>query len=192
MTGRLAAMVATPSTMLPLGTLAPAFELPDASGTLHTSAALAPAGAPLVVMFLSNHCPYVKHIGRELGLVTQRLLARGVSVVGIMSNDVDAYPDDAPPLMATTARSYGWDFAYLYDESQDVARAYHAACTPDFFVFDGDHRLAYRGQFDGARPSNDVAVTGADLKAAVNALLAGDEPTTDQFPSLGCNIKWRG
>lgn len=184
-------MVATPSTMLPLGTPAPDFELPDTFGATHTLDEIAGTAPAMVVMFLSNHCPYVKHIGRELGLVTQRFLRRGVAVVGIMSNDVDAYPDDAPPLMAVTARSYGWDFPYLYDESQDVARDYHAACTPDLFVFDAERRLAYRGQFDGARPSNDVPVTGADLRAAVDAILAGGSPTDDQIPSLGCNIKWR-
>ncbi|MFN8050793.1 MAG: thioredoxin family protein [Acidimicrobiales bacterium] len=184
-------MAATPSTMLALGTPAPAFDLPDPAGVHHTLDSVAGDAPVLVVVFLSNHCPYVKHIGRELGLVTQRLLARGVAVVGIMSNDVEAYPDDAPPLMATTARSYGWDFPYLYDETQDVARSYSAACTPDFFVFDAERRLAYRGQFDGARPSNDVAVTGTDLKAAVDALLAGGTPTADQLPSLGCNVKWR-
>lgn len=184
-------MVATPSTMLALGTEAPSFDLPDPSGARHTLDSVAGDAPATVVMFLSNHCPYVRHIGRELGLVTQRLMAKGAAVVGIMSNDVDAYPDDAPPKMAETARAFGWDFPYLFDESQDVARAYHAACTPDLFVFDGDRRLAYRGQFDGARPSNDVAVTGGDLKAAVEALLAGDAPSGDQVPSLGCNIKWR-
>ncbi len=190
--GYRAAMVATPSAMLPLGTAAPDFELPDPFGALQTLDDVAGESPVLVVAFLSNHCPYVKHIGREIGLVTQRLIARGVAVVGIMSNDVDAYPADAPPLMGSTAASYGWDFPYLYDETQDVARAYHAACTPDFFVFDAERRLAYRGQFDGARPSNDVGATGADLKAAVNALLEGRRPTDDQLPSLGCNIKWRG
>lgn len=184
-------MVATPSTMLPLGTEAPAFELPDPSGALHTLDAIAGSAPATVVMFLSNHCPYVRHIGRELGLVTQRLMAKGVAVVGIMSNDVEAYPDDAPPKMAETARAFGWDFPYLYDESQDVARAYHAACTPDLFVFDAARALAYRGQFDGARPSNDVAVTGSDLRAAVDALLDGRRPSDDQAPSLGCNIKWK-
>lgn len=189
--GYRAPMVATPSVMLPLGTPAPDFALPDPSGTVHTLDEVAGDAPALVVLFLSNHCPYVKHIGRELGLVAQKLAAKGVAVVGIMANDVEAYPDDAPPLMATTARSYGWDFPYLYDESQEVAAAYRAACTPDLFVFDGERRLAYRGQFDGARPSNDVAVTGADLRAAVDALLAGGRPTDDQIPSLGCNIKWR-
>jgi peroxiredoxin len=177
--------------MLPLGTEAPDFALPDPQGTVHTLDSVAAEAPALVVMFLSNHCPYVKHIGRELGLVTQRFLAKGVAVVGIMANDIENYPDDAPPLMATTARGYGWDFPYLYDESQDVARAYHAACTPDLFVFDRDRRLAYRGQFDASRPSNDVPVTGADLKSAVDALLAGGSPTDDQVPSMGCNIKWR-
>lgn len=184
-------MVATPSSMLPLGTDAPEFALPDPSGSIHHLASIATGAPATVVMFLSNHCPYVQHIGRELGLVTQRFLARGVAVVGIMSNDIDGYPDDAPERMPATARSYGWDFPYLFDESQDVARAYSAACTPDFFVFDADRRLAYRGQFDAARPSNGVAVTGRYLKAAVDALLAGGRPVDDQTPSLGCNIKWR-
>ena len=142
-------------------------------------------------MFLSNHCPYVQHIGRELGLITQRFAAKGVGCVGIMSNDVTAYPDDAPAKMSITARSYGWDFPYLFDESQDLARLFHAACTPDFFVYDGAARLAYRGQFDGARPANAVAVTGRDLKAAVEAVLRGETPAADQTPSLGCSIKWK-
>lgn len=184
-------MAATPSTMLPLGTEAPDFELPDPAGLPHRLAELADGAPALLVMFLSNHCPYVKHIARELGLVTQQFLARGVAVVGVMSNDVERYPDDAPALMATTARAYGWDFPYLYDESQQVAHAYHAACTPDLFLFDAHRHLAYRGQFDGARPGNDVPVTGADLRAAVSALLSGAAPTADQLPSMGCNIKWR-
>lgn len=189
-------MVATSSVMLPLGTVAPEFTLGNhspssVSGELVRLDDLIGDAPATVVMFLSNHCPYVKHIGRELGLLTQRWLARSVCVVGVMSNDVDAYPDDAPELMTTTARSYGWDFPYLYDESQDVARAYRAACTPDFFLFDGDRRLVYRGQFDGSRPSNDIAVTGKDLHRAVSAVLAGEMPDDDQFASLGCNIKWK-
>ena len=142
-------------------------------------------------MFLSNHCPYVRHIGRELGLVTARLSRHGAAVVGIMSNDVVAYPDDAPEHMASTARAFGWEFPYLFDESQEMALAYHAACTPDLFVFDGQRRLAYRGQFDGARPSNNVAVTGSDLRTAADAVLAGTPAPDDQIPSMGCNIKWR-
>ncbi|HKY16167.1 MAG TPA: thioredoxin family protein, partial [Microthrixaceae bacterium] len=166
-------MVAVNSTMLPLGTGAPDFTLPDPSGRTWSLDEIAADAPALVVMVLSNHCPYVKHIGRELGLVTQRFLAKGVAVVGIMSNDVSNYPDDAPELMAANARSLGWDFPYLYDEDQSVAKAYRAACTPDFYVFDGDRRLVYRGRFDAARPSTDTPVTGADLKAAVNAVLAG-------------------
>ena len=159
-------MAATPSTMLALGTEAPAFELPDPNGALHSLDAVAGDAPALVVAFLSNHCPYVKHIGRELGLVTQKLLAKGVAVVGIMSNDVDAYPDDAPPLMATTARSYGWDFPYLYDETQDVARSYSAACTPDFFVFDKSGPDLVRGA--------DVLTDTAEMRARIFAAKAPD------------------
>jgi peroxiredoxin len=184
-------MVSVNSTMLPLGTTAPHFALPDPSGVVHDLDDLA-AGAPaLVVMFLSNHCPYVQHLSRELGLITQRLAARGVAIVGIMSNDVEAYPDDAPPAMAVHARTHGWDFPYLYDATQQVALAYRAACTPDLYVFDGDRRLAYRGQFDGSRPKNDVPVTGTDLLAAVAAVLDGRSPDPDQWPSMGCNVKWK-
>jgi peroxiredoxin len=184
-------MVSVNSTMLPLGTVAPGFTLPDPSGKPHALDDIA-AGAPaLVVMFLSNHCPYVQHLSRELGLITQRLAAKGVAVVGIMSNDVTKYPDDAPANMASHARAHGWDFPYLYDQTQEVALAYRAACTPDLFVFDRDRRLVYRGQFDGSRPKNDVPVTGRDLLAAVKAVLAGEAPSDDQFPSMGCNIKWK-
>ena len=184
-------MVAVNSTMLPLGTVAPDFSLPDPSGAVHSLSDA--AGAPAaVVMFLSNHCPYVRHLGREVGLLTQRWQARGVAVFGVMSNDTDAYPDDAPDRMSAAARAWGWDFPYLVDaDDHATAKAYRAACTPDFFVFDGDRRLAYRGQFDGSRPGNDVAVTGADLKAAVDAVLSGAPVADDQRPSMGCNIKWR-
>jgi thiol-disulfide isomerase/thioredoxin len=144
-----------------------------------------------VVAFLSNHCPYVRHIAREVGLVAGRFARKGVAVIGVMPNDVDRYPDDAPAEMVRFARSVGWDFPYLYDESQAVALAYRAACTPDFYAFDADSRLVYRGQFDGARPSNDVPVTGKDLRAAVDAVLAGDRPSESQLPSLGCSIKWK-
>ena len=184
-------MVSVNSTMLPLGTAAPAFSLPDPAGRVHDLDAIAADAPALVVMFLSNHCPYVQHLSRELGLVTQSLAAKGAAIVGIMSNDIDKYPDDSPEHMATHARVHGWDFPYLYDETQEVAAAYRAACTPDLYVFDADRRLVYRGQFDGSRPKNDVPVTGADLRAAVNAVLSGRPPTDDQFPSMGCNIKWR-
>ena len=184
-------MVAVPSTMLELGTPAPAFALPDPAGRVVTLDEVASGRSGVLVVFLCNHCPYVKHLGRELALVTQRLLARGIGVVGINSNDIEAYPDDGPEAMAAEARRLGYDFPYLLDEDQSVAHAYRAACTPDFFLFDADRRLVYRGQFDASRPKNDEPVTGADLKRAVDALLAGDPPLAEQRPSLGCNIKWK-
>jgi len=175
-------MVAVNSEMIPLGSPRPAVAVIDDLVV----------GAPAsLVMFLSNHCPYVRHIGRELGLITQRFAAKGVGCVGVMPNDVEAYPDDAPDEMVITARGYGWDFPYLFDESQQIAIAYRAACTPDLFLFDSAGRLAYRGQFDAARPGNDVAVTGSDLRRAVEAVLAGGQPGADQIPSIGCSIKWR-
>ena len=176
--------------MLPLGTPAPEFDLPDASGAHHRLADFE-AAPVLLVAFLCNHCPFVKHLGREFGLITQRMAAKGVAVVGINANDTDAYPDDAPEHMLTTARGWGWDFPYLLDTDQSVAKAYRAACTPDFFVFDAERRLAYRGQFDDSRPGNEVPVTGASLNAAVNALLKGEPVPEPQHPSMGCNIKWR-
>jgi peroxiredoxin len=177
--------------MLPLGTEAPPFSLPDpASGT---SVGLDDfADSPvLLVIFMCNHCPYVKHLADRIGVVTSDYLDKGVAVVAIQSNDVDAYPDDAPDRMVAEKRQRGYRFPYLYDESQEVAKAYRAACTPDFFVFDRARRLAYRGQFDDSRPSLDLPVTGADLTAAIDALLAGEPPPVDQTPSLGCNIKWK-
>ena len=178
------------STMLDLGTPAPPFDLPDAAGMHHSLNDT--AGAPaLVVMFICNHCPFVIHLARELGIVTQRMMAKGVAVVGINANDTDAYPDDAPEHMTPTARRYGWEFPYLVDADQTVAHAYRAACTPDFFVFDSNRSLVYRGQFDDSRPGNDTGVTGADLHRAVNAVLAGEAVASDQHPSMGCNIKWR-
>jgi peroxiredoxin len=183
-------MVSVSSTMLPLGTAAPDFTLPDATGRIWRLVDV-PGDAALLVAFLSNHCPYVKHVARELGLLTQRWMARGVAVVGINSNDIEAYPDDAPEHMVSFARQVGWDFPYLFDAEQEVARAYRAACTPDFFLFDADHRLVYRGQFDDSRPRNDQPVTGSDLRAAVDAVLAGQAVTDVQQPSMGCNIKWK-
>lgn len=183
-------MTRTPSTMSPLGTAAPDFALPDPTGRVHALAELAAAPA-LVVVFLSNHCPYVRHVADRLGALAGHLQERGVAVVGIQSNDVAAYPDDRPELMTVMAAQHGWTFPYLYDESQAVAKAFRAACTPDFFVFDAGRRLAYRGQMDGARPHNNVPVTGEDLVAAVEAVLAGGSPSPGQRPSLGCNIKWK-
>lgn len=184
-------MVSVNSTMLPLGTEAPAFDLPDPAEGGRVSLDQLSEAPALLVIFLSNHCPYVKHIAKQLGVLTRRWIARGVAVVGINSNDVHAYPDDAPEQMVTFARQAGWDFPYLFDEDQSVAKAYRAACTPDFFLFDGDRRLVYRGQFDGSRPGNDQPVTGADLEAAVDAVLSGRPVPTEQHPSLGCNIKWK-
>src|SRR5262245_15514621 len=181
--------MAVPSTMLPLGTPAPDFTLPDPAGRV---VSLADAGdAPAVlVMFICNHCPYVQHLADSLAEVTGDLIDRGVAVYGISANDVTAYPDDSPERMAEEASRHGYRFPYLYDESQDVARAYDAACTPDFFLFDGSRRLAYRGQYDDSRPGRGTP-TGADLRAAVDAVLEGQPVSEDQRPSIGCSIKWR-
>ncbi len=183
-------MVATASTMLPLGTEAPDFALADPSGARYRRDDF--TGAPaLVVAFICNHCPYVKHIRKEWAAVAAELQGRGVGVVAINSNDSDAYPDDSPAAMAAEIEAMGYTFPYLVDESQEVAKAYHAACTPDFYVFDADRKLAYRGEFDDSRPSNGNPVTGAALCAAVDAVLAGRPVPEPQQPSLGCNIKWR-
>ena len=183
-------MVATPSTMLPLGSPLPPFTLsgPDATTWSTQDAVGAPA---LVVAFICPHCPYVKHIEARLGAVTEELMDRGAAVVAVQSNAIEDYPQDGPEAMAAQAVANGFRFPYLLDSSQEVATAFRAACTPDFFVFDGEQRLAYRGQFDGSRPANDLPVTGEDLVAAVDALLGGGAPSAEQLPSLGCNIKWR-
>jgi peroxiredoxin len=183
-------MVAVASTMLPLGTEAPDFELPEPSGKVWTRDDFASAAA-LLVMFICNHCPYVRHINAELAVATRQFNERGIGVVGINSNDVTTHPDDAPERMAEQAREVGYTFPYLFDESQAVAIAYRAACTPDFFLFDRDRRLVYRGQFDDSRPNNGKPVTGADLRAAVDAVLADRQVDDDQRPSMGCNIKWK-
>jgi peroxiredoxin len=183
-------MAAVHSTMLPLGTPAPDFRLPDPSGRLVTRDDLAAAPA-LVVMFICNHCPYVQHIRDGLAAFGRDYLRRGVAIVAINANDVAAYPEDRPEKMAEEARRAGYGFPYLYDASQAVAKAYRAACTPDFFLFDGARRLAYRGQFDDSRPGSHRAVTGADLRAAVDAVLTNALPTAEQRPSIGCNIKWK-
>lgn len=183
-------MARTASTMyLPLGAEAPDFQLPDTDGRTVTRHEL--EGQPLLVMFLCNHCPFVKHVIDALGNLVSEYQAKGVRAVAIMSNDVVAYPDDAPPRMAAFVRQHGLTFPYLYDEDQSIARAYHAACTPDFFLFDRAHRLAYRGQMDDARPSSGVPVTGRDLRAALDAVLHGRAAPGEQKPSLGCNIKWK-
>ena len=183
-------MVAVNSTMLPLGTKAPDFKLPGVTGKLIALADLKAAPA-LAVVFMCNHCPYVKHLRTGLAQFAQDYMPRGVAMVGINSNDVANYPADSPEKMAQEAKSAGYLFHYLYDESQKVAKAYRAACTPDIFLFDADQRLVYRGQFDDSRPSNGIPVTGKDLRAATDAVLEGKPVTANQKPSIGCNIKWK-
>jgi peroxiredoxin len=183
-------MAAVNSTMLPLGTQCPDFQLPDTTEKLvsrddfHESPVL-------VVAFISNHCPFVKHIRHELAALGREYQERGVAMVAISANDVANYPDDSPGKMAEEVRNIGYTFPYLYDESQAVAQTFRAACTPDFYVFDRERKLAYRGQFDSSRPGNDQPINGSDLRAAVDALLAGNNPPEQQLPSIGCNIKWK-
>ena len=183
-------MVRTASTMLPLGTAAPNFSLPDTEGKTVSLQDFAGSKA-LLVIFMCNHCPFVKHIAEELTRLSDEYLEKGVAIVGISSNDAEKYPDDSPAAMKQEKAQRGYRFPYLYDEDQEVARAYHAACTPDFFLFDGDHKLVYRGQLDSSRPQSDIPVTGEDLRAALDAVLGGNSVPEDQAPSIGCNIKWK-
>jgi len=183
-------MVRTLSSMLPLGTTAPDFSLPDTQGK-KVSLSDFQAAPVLLVIFMCNHCPFVIHIREKLVELVKKYQQAGVAVVAINSNDVENYPEDSFEKMAEYARKYGYTFDYLFDESQEVARSYDAACTPDFFLFDKERRLVYRGQLDDSRPQSGIPVTGADLTAAIEALLAGEEVTQDQKPSLGCNIKWK-
>jgi peroxiredoxin len=183
-------MALTPSTMLPLGTKASDFSLVNFDGQTVGLADFEKAPA-LLVAFICNHCPYVKHVADGLARVTNEYLAKGVAVVGINSNDVANYPADSPEKMAAEVKQRGYKFPYLYDQTQEVAKAYRAACTPDFYIFDGSQRLVYRGQFDSSRPESGIPVTGGDVKAALDAVLAGKKPAADQRPSIGCNIKWR-
>lgn len=183
-------MVKTASTMLPLGTKAPPFALPNIDGKLVSLEDFADRKA-LVVMFICNHCPFVKHLRSALAEFGREYQAKGVGIVAINPNDAAAYPDDSPQKMIEEARSAGYTFPYLYDETQAVAKAYRAACTPDFYVFNADRALVYRGQFDSSRPGNGKPITGADLRAAVEAVLAGRTPSPEQRPSIGCNIKWK-
>jgi peroxiredoxin len=176
--------------MLPLGTEAPAFSLPDADGTAHSLDEAGTADAWLV-MFICNHCPFVKHVREELAKLGREYSPRNVGVFAINSNDFDRHPDDSPAKMQEEARRWGYSFPYLVDRDQSVAKAYRAACTPDFFVFDGDRKLVYRGQLDDSRPSNGKAVTGRDVRAALGAILEAKPVSGEQLPSIGCNIKWR-
>jgi peroxiredoxin len=183
-------MAATPSTMLELGSRAAYFDLPDTDGKTVSLSDFKDAKA-LLVMFICNHCPFVKHVQQELAALCKEYGKRGAAVVGISSNDVTSHPDDAPDKMKLEKERAGYTFPYLFDESQDVAKAYQAACTPDFFVFDASRKLVYRGQMDDSRPGNGVPVTGKDLRAALDAVLSGRPVPADQKPSIGCNIKWR-
>ena len=182
-------MVKTASTMLPLGTQAPDFRLPNVDGR-HVSLGDLSDGKALVVMFICNHCPFVKHIASQLTKIYEDYYAKGVRFVGISSNDVSTHPDDSPEMMKTEAIAQGYRFPYLYDQTQGVAKVYRAACTPDIFVFDQDQRLVYRGQIDDSRPGNGKPVTGADLRAALDAVVSGNPVDAHQTPSIGCNIKW--
>jgi peroxiredoxin len=182
-------MVATRSTMLALGTPAPAFRLPDFDGN-EISIEDFKGAAGLVVAFICNHCPFVRHIRGELARFARDYQPRGIAMVAINSNDTQAYPEDGPAGMAEEARSAGYTFPYVLDQTQEVAMAYHAACTPDLFLFDRERKLVYRGRFDETRPGKGTP-TGADLRAACDALLSGEPISADQQPSMGCNIKWR-
>ena len=183
-------MVQTPSTMLSLGTPAPDFSLPEPA-TGNQLSLSEQAGKPLLLAFSCNHCPYVLHIIDSFVQFANSAQKRGLAVIMISANDATGYPQDGPDKMAEFADERGFEFPYLYDESQQVAGAYQAACTPDFYLFDAAHRLVYRGQYDGSRPGNQQPVTGAQLQAAVDALLSGDAIASEQIPSVGCNIKWR-
>ncbi len=184
-------MALTPSTMLPLGTPAPVFTLPNAIDGRSVSLADYEGKPALLVMFICNHCPYVQHVMKELGRLAVDYTPRGLAMVAINSNNEETHPQDGPEHMKALAAAEAWVFPFLFDESQAVAKDYRAACTPDFFLFDSQRRLAYRGQLDDSRPGNLIPVTGKDLRRAVDAVLAGDPIPEDQKPSVGCNIKWK-
>ena len=181
-------MAAVESTMLDLGTEAPVFSLPEPDGTLHS---LAENATAYVVMFICNHCPFVKHVREELARLGNDYIDRGVAIYAINSNDAENYPGDSPEKMKQEADTWGYTFPYLFDEDQSVAKAYRAACTPDMFVFDADRRLVYRGQLDDSRPSNNAPVDGRDVRAALENVLSGEPVSAQQVPSIGCNIKWK-
>ncbi|WP_318342745.1 thioredoxin family protein [Flagellimonas baculiformis] len=183
-------MARTPSNMLPLGTKAPDFELWDTVSEENISLKNCKGDKGTVIMFICNHCPFVIHVNPKITELAREYQAKGIGFVAISSNDVDNFPQDAPHLMKEKAKEEGYTFPYLYDETQEVARAYDAACTPDFYLFDGNLSLVYRGQLDDSRPGNDIPLSGNDLKAAMDALLAGKNISPEQKPSLGCNIKW--
>ena len=183
-------MVKVNSTMLPLGTQAPSFSLYDPEGTLFTLDHSSKSNA-FLVMFICNHCPFVHHIRKELARLANDYIKRDVSIIAINSNDYETHPGDSPEKMKDEIMEWGYNFPYLVDEDQSVAIAYQASCTPDFFLFDSQQQLVYRGQLDGGRPSNDIPVNGRDIRAALDTLLAGDDVSEEQIPSVGCNIKWK-
>ena len=182
-------MALTPSIMRDLGTLAPDFTLPTHDDKIVSLRDC--AGKPLLVMFICNHGPFVKHLRTQLAKLGKEYQEKGIAVVAINANDAVNYPDDSPAKMTEEVRSAGYTFPYLFDETQQVAKAYHAACTPDFFLYDSNHKLVYRGQFDDSRPDNGKPITGADLRVALDAVLSGKPVSTDQKGSIGCNIKWK-
>jgi len=184
-------MVKTASTMLPLGTKAPEFSLSNTVTGNTVSVSDFEGKQGLLVMFLCNHCPFVKHIQQGLADFAQEYQDKGLGIVGISSNDVETHPDDSPEKMKQEAEQAGYTFPYLYDDTQEVAKRYKAACTPDFFLFDKDLTLVYRGQFDDSRPESGIPVTGKDLRAACDAVLEGKPVPEEQRPSIGCNIKWK-
>lgn len=184
-------MAITPSTMLPLGTMAPDFMLPDTVSGNTVSLDNLKSSVATLIMFICNHCPYVKHINQQLVKLATDYQSQNVSFVAISSNDAVSYPQDGPDKMNETAQELGYTFPYLYDESQQVAGDYHAACTPDFYLFGPDMKLIYRGQLDGSRPGNGLPVTGEDLRQALDCLIAGKDVPSEQMPSVGCNIKWK-
>jgi peroxiredoxin len=184
-------MALTPSTMLELGTSAPDFQLPDVVSGATISLATFIEQPALLVMFICRHCPFVKHVQQELAQLGRDYQSQGLGIVAISANNAQRHPEDAPEHLKAMATELGFTFPFCYDESQAVAKAYTAACTPDFFLFDGDRRLVYRGQLDDSRPSNGLPVTGQDLRQAIGAVLEGQPLPTDQKPSIGCNIKWK-
>jgi peroxiredoxin len=184
-------MARTPSNMLPLGTLAPNFNLPDTISNEYKSLEKLKSDIATVIMFICNHCPFVKHINNGLVGLANDYQPKGISFIAISSNDVINYPDDSPDKMKVHAEKEGYSFPYLYDETQEVAKAYDAACTPDFYIFDKDLLLVYRGQMDDSRPDNGIPVTGKDIRSALDAILADKAVNAEQIPSLGCNIKWK-
>lgn len=184
-------MAETPSTMLPLDTVAPSFTLHDTVSDKMLSLEELRSSVATVIMFICNHCPFVKHVNQELVRLANDYQPKNVSFIAISSNDVENYPQDGPDKMKQTAASEGYSFPYLFDETQQVAKDYRAACTPDFYLFDSELKLVYRGQLDGSRPGNALPVTGKDLRAALDAILSGNEVSGHQMPSIGCNIKWK-